>query len=75
MNPSGNTKPKLPNSVELLLPEDVVNHIYSYVPYPKKIKTPEVSPQLQKELIKIQSIHLNGKSAMYLKDLEDFCLD
>ena len=36
-------------------------------------KTP--SPSLQRELAKIQKICLKGKSAMYMNELDDFCLD
>lgn len=68
-------RPKLPNEIEKLFSEDVVKHIYSYVPYPKKQSSPNSSPSLQKELTKIQSIKLSGKSGMYMKDLEDFLLD
>ena len=66
---------KLPEEIELLFPEDIVKHIYSFIPYPKKQTSPNTSPSLQKELQKIQSIKLTGKSAMYMKDLEDFLLD
>ena len=66
---------KLPEEIEELFPEDIVKHIYSFIPYPKKQTSPNTSPSLQKELQKIQSIKLSGKSAMYMKDLEDFLLD
>jgi hypothetical protein len=66
---------KLPEAIEQLYPEDIIKHIYSYIPYPKKQSSPNSSPSLQKELQKIQSIKLSGKSAMYMKDLEDFLLD
>ena len=38
-------------------------------------ETPTKSPYLGKELIKIQNTVLKGKSADYMKGLEDFCLD
>lgn len=53
---------------------DLIYVIHSYLPRtPKKKK--QISPSMQKELTKIQTILLNGKSAMYMKYLEDFCLD
>lgn len=55
-------------------PLDLFNLILSYMPKYKKNKK-EVSPSLQKQLTKIQSMKLKGKSAMYMKELEDFCLD
>ena len=33
------------------------------------------SPCLEKELVKIQNSIIKGKSADYMKGLEDFCLD
>lgn len=67
-------KPRLPSVIEQALPEDIVQHIYSFVPYPKKEK-PQHSPTLQKELTRIQSLELKGKSGMFMKGLDDFCLD
>jgi hypothetical protein len=58
-----------------LLPDDLIYVIDKFFPYPKKKKTLEVSPSMQKELKKIQIIKLKNKSSMYMKDLEDFCLD
>jgi hypothetical protein len=58
-----------------LLPSDVINVISLYVPkYPKKKKL-DVSPSAQKELKRLQFANLKGKNDMYLRDLEDFCLD
>lgn len=57
-----------------VLPMDVVREIDKFFPYPKK-KKESVSPSMQKELHKIQTITLHGKSAMYMKDLIDFVLD
>ena len=68
-------KPRLPREVALQLPAEVVRYIYQYVPHLPKEVSPKVSPSLEKELQKIQSIQLRGVSPMYLKDLEDFCLD
>jgi len=68
-------KPQLPKDIKYLFPVELISLIHSYVPnYEKKIlKTP--SPNLQKELTKIQNIKLHGKSSTYMYDLEDFCLD
>lgn len=69
-------KPQLPEELRNKLPKELVRHIQSYVPPYEEKKSPKTpSPSLQKELIKIQSITLKGKSAMYMKELEDFCLD
>lgn len=58
-----------------ILPSDVIGVISLYVPnYPKK-KKPEVSPSAQKELKRLQLTTLKGKNNMYMRDLEDFCLD
>jgi len=67
-------KPRLPYEVEQSLPQDVVNVIYSYVPHIKKV-SPKSSPSLQKELTRIQSKNLRGKSPEYMRDLDDFILD
>ena len=56
------------------LPFNVVKIIMRYMPRIKKDKQ-EMSPSLQKQLTKIQHMKLKGKSAMYMRDLEDFCLD
>jgi hypothetical protein len=66
---------KLPTAIEQRLPEEIVRHIYSFLPYPSKKKTPAQSPSLQKELRRIQTTPMKGTSAMFLKDLEPFCLD
>lgn len=68
----------LPHSccvLEAILPSDVVSVIKSFLPYSSKKKKNDVSPSLQRELKRIQSTTLKGKSGMYLKDFEDFCLD
>lgn len=62
----------LPTAVLHNFPVSLVKIIISYLP---KIQKKEVSPSLQKQLTKIQSMTLKGKSSMYLKDFEDFCLD
>ena len=66
-------KPQLPEEIRRLFPKEVINVIQSYVPHTETPKTP--SPSLQKELHKIQHITLKGKSSMYMRELEDFCLD
>ncbi len=53
---------------------DVVREIDKFFPYPKK-KKESISPSMQKELQKIQTLNLRGKSNMYMKDLIDFVLD
>jgi hypothetical protein len=57
-----------------VLPMDVVREIDKFFPYPKK-KKESISPSMQKELQKIQTLNLRGKSNMYMKDLIDFVLD
>lgn len=64
-------KPRLPPSIELKLPEDVVRYIYTFVPNLVKEKKKE-KPGLQKQLDKLQKSP--KQSAMYLKGLEDFVL-
>lgn len=61
--------------LEGILPKDVIVHVIDkYFEYPKKKKTPLVSPTLQKELQKLQ-VSPKWKPAMYMRGLEDFCLD
>jgi len=66
---------KLPPEFQELLPVEIVTIIHSYVPYPKKEKNSEISPSLQKELMRIQTKLLYGKNSMYMRDFMDFCLD
>lgn len=54
-----------------ILPSDVIWVIDSYIPRPPKKKE---SPSLQRELTKIQKIHIRNLPAMYMRDLEDFLL-
>jgi hypothetical protein len=68
-------RPRLPPDVECLFPKDVVWYIYTYVPKNKKEKKQSVSPQMEKDLKYIQSLKLRGRSAMYMKELDDFVLD
>lgn len=58
-----------------ILPDDLIYVINSYLPRPVKKKREPVSPSMQKELTKIQSGMLKGKSGMYMRGLDDFCLD
>jgi hypothetical protein len=67
-------RPKLPPEIEQTLPEDIVRHIYSFVPHIRERK-PTHSPSLQKELERIQSCNIKGKTETYMKGLDDFCLD
>ena len=72
-------KPQLPPELVALLPDDIVNHIYSFVPHlPKEKKTPtypcSISPNMERDLRLIQGKALRGKNEMYLRDLEDFVL-
>ena len=67
-------RPRLPREIELMLPSELVHVIYQYVPHMKK-ESPHHSPTLQKELRKIQTLSLKGKSQTFMKDLDDFCLD
>lgn len=61
--------------IQTVLPTDLIKVIYTYVPPIPKKKKLNVSPSMQKELSKLQSVTLKGKSGMYLRDLDDFCLD
>ena len=58
---------------EKIIPLDLIYVINSFLPRPPKKK--QVSPSMQKELIKIQRMGLKGKNNMYMRDLIDFCLD
>jgi len=61
--------------LEPILPLDLIYQIHTFLPKQAKSKKKEVSPSFQKELQKIQSIELKGKTGMYMRDLEDFLLD
>jgi len=71
----GMVKPLLPQTISSSLPVDVVRVIYSFVPHMPKVATPGSSPNLQKELARLQSKNLNGCSPMYMYELDDFLLD
>lgn len=66
---------QLPYEIRKLLPREVIHTIYSFISHEPKTPPKTPSPNLQKELMKIQSLKLSGKSAMYMRELEDFCLD
>ena len=68
-------KERLPKQLELQLPPEIVHIVYTFLPpIPKQPpKTP--SPQMEKDLRKIQTMSLKGLNEMYLRDLEDFLLD
>ena len=71
-------KPILPREIAHIFPLDVVRVIYSYVPHSPKVSptsSPYSAPSFEKELFRLQSKALKGKSAMYLKDFDDFLLD
>jgi hypothetical protein len=65
-------KPRLPEEIEKSIPSHILNHIYSFVPHMKKETS---SPSLERELKRIQSTTLKGKSQMYMRDMENFLLD
>jgi hypothetical protein len=72
-------KPQLPPELEVLLPQVILNHIYSFVPHLKKKKSPPpaytLSPQAERDLRLLQAGAFKGKSEMYLRELDDFVLD
>jgi hypothetical protein len=57
-----------------ILSQDLIRHLDKYFEHPKKKKTHPVSPSFQKQIMKIQSSP-KFKTAMYMRGLEDFCLD
>jgi hypothetical protein len=64
-------KPRLPPELELLLPEDVLRHLYRFVPKTPKPKSP--SPSLQRALEKLQQSP--KRTPMDLYGLDDFVLN
>lgn len=58
---------------EHILPLNMIYIINSFLPKPPKKNS--LSPSLEKQLTKIQHIHLKGKANMYMRGLVDFCLD
>lgn len=69
------SKPQLPKDIQNLLPKELVSLIHSYVPKYEISLSKTPSPNLQKELTKIQNTKIHGKLSTYLYDFEDFCLD
>lgn len=71
-------KPRLPYKLEAKLPDDILIHIYSFVPHLPKPKKQSsicsVSPNMERNIRAIQSNSLKGKNEMYLRDLDDFIL-
>lgn len=65
-------KPRLPYSITQMLPGEIVHLINSFVPHLPKQKP--VSPNLEKELKRIQVIQLKGKKSTFMRGLEDFML-
>jgi hypothetical protein len=68
-------RPILPPAISNSLPIELVRNIYSYVPHNEKKEKPVYSPSLQAQLEKLHVTHMKGVSGMYLKGLDDFCLD
>ena len=72
-------KPELPKEIQSLLPQAIIYKINSYVPHLPKPKPPSMvcsySPELAKNLQRIQQNALKGKNNMYLRELDDFVLD
>jgi hypothetical protein len=64
-------KPRLPPQVEEKLPEDVLRHIYRFVPKTPKPQPP--SPSYQRALEKLQKSP--KRTAMDLYGLDDFVLN
>lgn len=67
-------KPRLLPEIEARFPELVLKTIYGFVPHePKKKKTPPASPNLERELKKLQGSPKMTAMGMYR--LEDFLLE
>jgi hypothetical protein len=64
-------KPRLPPQIEAKLPEDVVRHLYRFVPKTPKPAPP--SPSLQRALEKLQ--RSPKRTAMDMYGLDDFVLN
>lgn len=65
-------KPRLPDEIEVLLPEDIVRYIYRFVPKMKKKDLEPASPSLQRALEKLQQSP--KRTPMDLYGLDDFIL-
>ena len=77
-------KPQLPTEIQEKLPHEIVDYIMKFVPHsPKPKKTSptltagscSLSPALEKDLRRIQTQFLKGKTPDYMRDLDDFVLD
>jgi hypothetical protein len=72
-------KPQLPPEIEAILPDEILRLISRFVPHFKKEKKSpslpcSVSPNMERDLRRIQNMSLRGKNNMFLKDLDDFVL-
>jgi hypothetical protein len=67
-----NGKPRLPDQIEAMLPEDVVWYIYRFVPKLPKSHPPSPSSGLQRALEKLQQSP--KRTPMDLYGLDDFIL-
>ncbi len=65
-------KPELPDQIKQRFPKEVVGLIMKFVSHLPKEKMP--SPNLQRELERLQRSPLRGKNEMYLRGLDDFIL-
>lgn len=74
ISPPVKMKPRLPPALEARFPSHVLHVLYTFVPA-ETPKSKPASPQLQKDLQKIQNSKLKGIKEMYLYDLEEFLLD
>ena len=68
-------KPQLPYEIRMLFPKEIVHEIMLYVAHEEKQSPKTPSPSLQRELYKIQTMRLNGKSPTYMIEFDEFCLD
>jgi hypothetical protein len=72
-------KPRLPKELEEMFPSAVLHTIYQFVP-PIPKQSPHLSmgvtlsPNMERDLRKIQHKMMAGKNEMYLRDLDDFVL-
>lgn len=66
-----NGRPRLPLQIEAMLPEDLVRHIYRFVPRSKKASP--LPPSYQRALEKLQQSP--KRTAMDLYGLDDFVLN
>ena len=64
------TKPALPAQIEVLLPVEITNLIYTFIPHIRKKKTPTIG--LQRALEKLQKSP--KRTAMDMYGFDDFVL-